>query len=59
MKCIAPRLERDKLYAMYGIDWDDDTGGFVLVDKKEPGLRNEVRPVFHEGNCSARPGKIQ
>ena len=48
MKCIAPRLERDKLYAMYGIDWDNDTGGFVLVDKKEPGLRNEVRPVFHE-----------
>ncbi|HCC33186.1 MAG TPA: hypothetical protein DEQ28_04700, partial [Clostridiales bacterium] len=33
---------------MYGIEWDHDTGGFVLAERQKLGSRHEVRPVFHE-----------
>ncbi len=33
---------------MYDIEWDADTGGFLLVDKTADGSNNEIRPVFHE-----------
>lgn len=34
--------------ATYEIQWDRDTGGFLLADTKEDGIRGEIRPVFFE-----------
>lgn len=34
--------------ATYGIQWDKGTGGFLLTDTKEDGVRGEIRPVFFE-----------
>ncbi|HOM97926.1 MAG TPA: hypothetical protein PLY41_06460, partial [Acetomicrobium sp.] len=33
---------------MYGIQWDSDTGGILLVDGYDTGVRSDVRPVFYE-----------
>lgn len=33
---------------MYGVQWDSDTGGILLVDAHETGVRSDVRPVFYE-----------
>lgn len=33
---------------MYEIRWDKDTGGILLADTKEDGIRNQIRPVFFE-----------
>lgn len=33
---------------MYGIRWDKDTGGILLVDTSEEMIRSEIRPVFFE-----------
>lgn len=33
---------------MYEIQWDAATGGILLVDSKENGIKSEIRPVFFE-----------
>ncbi|OIQ08637.1 phosphoadenosine phosphosulfate reductase [Moorella thermoacetica] len=33
---------------MYEIQWDNDTGGILLVDTRETGVGSEIRPVFFE-----------
>lgn len=33
---------------MYSIEWDSETGGFLLLDKTTTEIHDEIRPVFHE-----------
>ena len=33
---------------MYDIYWDEETGGILLTDSNENGIKREIRPVFYE-----------
>ncbi|NMB70721.1 MAG: phosphoadenosine phosphosulfate reductase, partial [Bacteroidales bacterium] len=33
---------------MYDVHWDIETGGILLEDTRNEGIRGEVRPVFYE-----------
>ncbi|MGB9791797.1 MAG: phosphoadenosine phosphosulfate reductase family protein, partial [Thermacetogeniaceae bacterium] len=33
---------------MYGVIWDRETGGFLLIDEREQAINGEIRPVFYE-----------
>ena len=39
-------FEKGKDATMYDIQWDTNTGGILLSDNREWGVRSEIRPVF-------------
>lgn len=41
-------FEKGKDATMYDIQWDTNTGGILLSDNREWGVRSEIRPVFFE-----------
>ena len=41
-------MEKERALFMYGIHWDKETGGIILLDSNENNIRREVRPVFFE-----------